>query len=632
MRNLLFTVILLFWTLHNSQARYATKEEAPAEIEFQNITVEIEKDGKLKTINEVQLHILNEIGREKFGTSTFHFTDGISEIKILEAKTIDNGIEYLVPAENIEIKPLASSEKGFDQKYQILVSYPNARVGSSLYVKYQEYLYTPPVDNHFAETFDFGVELYSNFAKVHVISNIEGLKYKINDPIDSLVIEHTQNDGIDDIIITQKKPLFFHLINEPKSEINHRDVPSVRFSSNSSYEELGKYFAPKYEAVVKEKLPEVLSSILSGAKKIEDENAQIDYITSEIAQKIRYMGSWQTLSGKLFPRSLALISESGYADCKEYASSTAAIMNQLGYKSSVAIVKRGSGYIQYEDLRLPGPSNFNHAIVYAISPSGKEYWIDPTNFESMSGHIFSDISGRPALILDSKNPKLKFTPKVTYETAKEKYEREVSFFEGKIIEKGIYSLFGQRAKQVTGLELKTSRSALEEILIRILSGEIKPQDYHVTIPDLKSRIVRDTNFIYDFTKDEDLFATNLGKALILKSINEPWFEAFLLSSLENKGVVYLGDSNTLENKYRVKNYKAASLDNINFTFSNKWFDISRKAEQEENDIFIEEKLILKESILYPEDQHTDIMRDIKHQIKSKIGKTIIVGEKVISKE
>ena len=131
----LHLVFFAFLFSFSSEARLAERHESPSEYINTRITININKDGTYTKTEEVNVDIKNENARDIFGSKTFYFTKDASEIKILEAKCINGDKIDVINEKDIEVKPLASSEQGFDQTYQALISFPNLVVGSKIYLK-----------------------------------------------------------------------------------------------------------------------------------------------------------------------------------------------------------------------------------------------------------------------------------------------------------------------------------------------------------------------------------------------------------------------------------------------------------------------------------------------------------------
>ena len=607
-----------------ASARYATHEEAAVEIDFYNSDIEVQKDGKFTNLVESQTTILNEVGREGYGSQTLIFTKDVSNIEILEAKTILGGVEYKLENKDIEIKPLASSEKGFDQKYQILLAFPQVVVGSKLYLKYKETVTTPIISNHYENRFTYGISQYTKNSKIKLTSYIP-FDYLVNDPDKNLEVQFVQDKSKKILIISQKKPIFYQISNEPYSTmLDRRKLSSIYVSTFKSFDELAKILAPNYERAINQILPKLYKDIIAEATKITKEEDQINYVISELNNKIRYMGSWQTVKGKIYPRNLEEITATGFGDCKDFSVSTASMLHRLGYKVNSILVFRENHYIENPTV-LPSLL-FNHAILVATSKSGKTYWLDPTNFVSMSSGIFPDISNRKSLILDSKSPKYESTPSIDPNHSVNFLDTIFSINEEFINLECNIKLLGERAINITGSELTTSKIALEEDIITYFSGESKPIDKSIDLPDLKSRIVKDIAFNFLIKKENDFFISNLGEAIPLTHLAHQWINNIVKLSDDVVGVLYISDPTTYNYKTTIKNYTAQNIENLNFELDSKWFKAKRECSQVGDDIVIKETTILLNPVILPEDLKNEEFATIKKKIKQYMLGSVLVGK------
>jgi hypothetical protein len=596
-----------------SEARLAQRHESPSEYINTRITININKDGTYTRTEEVNIDIKNETAREMYGSKTFYFTKDASEIKILEAKCINGDKIDVINEKDIEIKPLASSEQGFDQTYQTLVSFPNLVVGSKIYLKTEEKILKPVVKNHVCLDIFLGYSAYEEGARIEINSEIKNLQLKVNDPDNSLSITRENSETYEKIIITQNKAMFYHLVNEKYTVTEF--MPKLTYISISSFKnlhEVGKSFAFEYERVINQDIPEKLRYIVEKAKKQENDFDKIDYVISEINQQIRYMGSWQTIEGKFFPRNLEEISKSGYADCKEYSALTSAMLNHLGINARVAFVRRSEQYVNTEESPLPSYS-FNHAIVNA-EVQGKEIWLDPTNFISMSRGIFSDIAGRYALIVDSKLSEHKFIPYIN--SSNNRYENHITIEidDNKITKHFDIKLFGEAAAVLTGLGLKFSDEQIKEHILQYLSNENQILDKEINLPNLNSRIVKDIAYTAKITIPNDMVDTNLGQGIILEEISETPLKILISDLSTYEGVVYLEEPFSRKKTTVLKNFKADNINSLDYNIDSKWLKLSRKLSKHGKDIHIEEFIELKKNHLLPSEYNSAEIKDLSKKL------------------
>ena len=163
-----------------SNARWATKDDAETEYESIESNIKVNKDGTFEEVKEFTQKLLKEGARMRLAKYTMFYTEGVSERKIIDAKTIHKGKEYKVNKKLIEDKPLASESEGFDQKYQISIPFKKVEVGSKIYLKYKYKQKKVPVKNHYDDIIGFKGGYY-NQSKIIIKSEIP-LRIKVNDP------------------------------------------------------------------------------------------------------------------------------------------------------------------------------------------------------------------------------------------------------------------------------------------------------------------------------------------------------------------------------------------------------------------------------------------------------------------
>lgn len=132
----------------------------------------------------------------------------------------------------------------------------------------------------------------------------------------------------------------------------------------------------KYKAAINATLPLELKNIAEKAEKIQDERRQIKCITNGLVKYAKYRRNYNNVYPESFEDSI----KKKNGNCKELATMTAAILQSLGYK--VAPVSMGLANSIEFPYNIPALAalNWSHVVVYATSPKGKEYLIDPAMF------------------------------------------------------------------------------------------------------------------------------------------------------------------------------------------------------------------------------------------------------------
>ena len=571
-------------------ARWAEYKDADYSRKLLNY-IDIEADGLFTSVSKIKFKVLNESGRAYFADYRHYYNNSVEKLEILRAECKTKGKTYKVDINRIEDKPIASSQKSFDQNNQILIAFPNVEVGSEIFLEYRIKVFkTFLANNYFDEMYCYGYIEKNSEANIN--SKIP-LYINVNNPKNALEIKETKKNGLYSLKITTKKPIFDAVISET-GMLNPDQGHYVQLSSIKDWGKLTDKIAPNYENVINQKLPYLFEQIAKEAKKIKNPIDQINKVTSMLNEKVQYMGDWRSIEGRYFPRDLSEIASSQIGDCKDFASSAAAILKVLGYNTQAALVFRGYPYDSKNKLyNMADPYIFNHAILRAIDAQGKIYWIDPTNVVSMAQNIFPDISSRPSLILDSKSPELSHTDSIDYKNSIYISNLEISINKKNMIAdvSGSIDFKGLAAKNLTSWGLFESQQKINDSVFFKIAGRNLPDGEKKFIKfsnKLTSRIVEDLNIKFAY----------IDKNLILKNDN------FISVPVENFSYSILNDadgqiSNLTLSPYidrqliTIKNQNSSNLRGLNHKIHSKWIDYTITAENAGKDIKVEQNLIIK---------------------------------------
>lgn len=581
---ILFKIFILsFLVIHSVFARFATKDDCDIEYEFYNRDIDIKIDGLYEEVIEQQIKLLNERGRDSYGTFSFTYNHDTMKLQILEAYTILNGKKIKVSKKMIEDKPYGPKLIGFDSLHRVIISYPQAEVGATLYLKYKKKAFKIALKNFYNGEGYWGVDGFWNKSNLNLRSRLP-LYTIINDPYNSLEVNQKFDKGLHIIAAKLKKPISYDLFNEYNTILDDNKKTWIKISSLNKHEDLILKNAPKYEKVIYSKLPDAYQKIVNEAQKISNEVHQINYVTSKVNEIIRYMGDWRTIEGGLFPRMLTEVVKTGFGDCKDFASSTAAILYNLGYNVNAVWVLRGEG-LSRETKILPSFYLHNHAILKAVAKSGKEYFIDPTNFVSMADGIFPDIAGKMVYILDSKNPRVEQIEDIDYKHSVHKKYSTMKSGNGFIKVEGAEHMIGETAAFLTGKHLLFSQKALEDSAINFISGDVACTQKKIYIPNLTSRIVNDIIINYEFKKIDHRTKTNLGKVFTL---NMPeTMEMFIDITDDREGDLYVGPPVTIKSQITIVGANIKNLSKLDCNIKTNFMNFQRKVIARGNNAVIE---------------------------------------------
>ncbi len=599
-------------------------EDASVEVKFSNVNINVNRDGTYETEVELQAKILKESGRDRFSLYSLVYNDDSADFTVLEAKTTYNGEEYIVTEDMMEDKPLASPSKGFDQLRQVTISFPKIEIGTEVYLRYKQVNKKVPVDNFYGLSFSYyGDYLQAENTKIN--SELP-LEIKVNDPRSVLEIAEEKKDDVHSISIALKRAVYENTTNEPHNGIlNIKHNTWVSLSSLSEWEDLAKKLAPGYHSVINQPLPATFEAIAEFAANESTDEEKINAVTSLLNEKVQYMGDWRTVSGKYFPRDLEKIADSQVGDCKDFSASTAAILQELGYKVQPILVMRGTTNTSNSEA-LPNMGNFNHVMLRVTNRGGKIYWIDPTNTVSMAQGIFPDIADRNALVLDSEEADYIKIPAVQGENSKVISHSELTIEDNVVNEYGQLTVQGEAALGLTGVGLYYSNEQLRDSVFRMISGVYLDEEEKkfLELPDLTLRNVEDLTIKYEFQQKNKIFKTNLGPAL---NLGDNWLNDVVNTASDQVSDLFIGVPKTKESHMIIKDIKIKNCENLNFEINSPWLYVNRFCKYQNDGTEFSNLITIKKSFITNEELKTAEYKNLKSELENNFSRaSIIISE------
>ncbi|MBB5350228.1 hypothetical protein HNR46_000452 [Haloferula luteola] len=151
------------------------------------------------------------------------------------------------------------------------------------------------------------------------------------------------------------------------------DYPWWEVSDYPSWEAFGEWAHPLFSK--SEALPKEVAEVCESIRDMPgDDEQKILSVLRWVQKNIRYLGSFFG-EHTHEPYRLEEICRRRFGDCKDKGMLTLAMLKELGYDASPALVNssRRRGVESY----LPGHGAFDHFVV-CLHHGGKDYWLDPT--------------------------------------------------------------------------------------------------------------------------------------------------------------------------------------------------------------------------------------------------------------
>lgn len=572
---LFFAVIL---TAAFASARWGDIGESSHIVKIAEVNNKVKANGAYEMSYYRVIEIKNDQGRTGQGLYRFNYNPSAEVLDFVEARTINSKQSFKVKKSDIIIKPLSSSGPGFDTQNQVSIAYPNVEVGSKLELKYRLIRTKASVPGWFHDHFSYGRHVASESFRETWDSEVP-LFVETFDPKGYFKVIQTSPYKIE---VALTKPIFTEVMEEKNAVYSPESLVWVAVTNLKSWSDFPKNTINAYENVINSTLPEKLKSIYDKAKAVEKPIDQINLITSNLADTLRYLGDWRLVKGAYHPRTLEQITKSGYGDCKDMSVSTAAILKKLGYKTHAAFVNRNFDLIA-SPIKIPAQF-FNHAIVWA-EKDGQEYWIDPTNFTSSAQRIYPDIADHQTVILDPAGARESKTPAIDAKSNTVKIDLDINIKSDSELEgKGHIELLGFGAESVTGDQLKSSKAQLDFRLVSWSTSipdlvEWKFDDY-----DLKSRIVKDFITNFTFKSGWQAVATSAGKSYLVPSLG--LVRSVNVPLKDRESSLLLADPFQHIRSVRLTGKSMQFDPKANCDGSFKWFDFKRRLVKEEHDALL----------------------------------------------
>lgn len=603
-----------------SLARWAAPEEAPSATTLMVVDTTVNEDGSFEETVEEEILILNERGRQDHGTLEWTYNSRAGRVEVLAAETRLEDRTIPVAREFIEDKPIASNVSGFDQINQIQIAYPNAVVGSRVYLKYRETRTEVPFPGHYSVLFEAGDGHAARHMDVRLRSR-RPLKVRVNDPLSALDVTHGTGEGFDTVRIRLAKPVFVQLADEDGAAfIRPEQIPSVAVSTHEDFAEMAKGSAGAWESVVGAPLPAGFDDILAAAAKEPDTVGRIDTVTSMLSERVRYWADWRPINGGFVPRPLDVVAASRFGDCKDMAALTAAFLRRLGVRAEVAWVWRGS-----LPPRLPPLATqraFNHAVVRATG-GGKEYWIDPTNRVSYARGVPSDLADRYALVLSERGPALVAIPLPPPGESLLETDLALRFvpngdgdLSGKVL------LGGSRAIGLTGSGRYRSMETIRYSLLRSLAGGRRVISGTVGPFDALSIVVRDIPLDIDVRIEGA--ATRSTAGLTYGVDMRPFTLYRKIDPARDEGHFFLGSPGVYRTRETIENADLSGSCPKACTVDSPWVEASWEVRPDGRNIVIGMKRVQKRQEITRDEVRSKEFGDFQKRVRDCFGSYEVV--------
>ena len=629
LNSLLTSIVLLLliftasFFARSAHARVATVSDLAAVYEFEHTDITVDRHGYSKTVYEAMIRIGNEEGRERQSVQLIPFNARASQLKVLAARTINGDKTQDVDLKkNLEYKEIGDFARSFDSQKQASISFPGVKIGSKVYLKYEITVKEVPFENFWSGAIVLNGDRIEEY-RLHVDSALPLYTWK-NDPTGLLVLEKTKKNGREILEVHAKGVLNVVAADEDQPYFRPERTPIVEMTSLASWDGYAKATIPIHEKLLAEPLPQIFKKIRDEAAQEKTPLARLERVTALIGSEFRYFGDWRRRKGGYIPRHLTEIADSRYGDCKDLSLAVTAIYRSLGYKADIAWVWRGDAPVWKDEYSIPVDSFFNHAIS-RVEAEGKEYWVDATNPVSYVRGLLSDISGRPAFVLNREHAQLMMTPPVTSETALSELGLRYNLASDRAVHvDGEMRFAGRVAFALTSRTFYAAADTVDYELIHAIAQKYKILNYKVGDFPRTSRIVTDVVVPVKYTISDIGLRTSAGLGLTL--MRENVITPLLFDTHDRVSDIYLENPGVSITRIEITGVRRVGKAGLDCDLKSDWANLSRQVTDSKNGVSIQDRIEVKQIVVPNESLKTPAFAKFQDQVRDCFSDSAVILE------
>jgi hypothetical protein len=570
-------------------ARWANKDDEAAFVAKYHVAYKIRNDGTYTKRVDQAVEIVREDARMTEGLVRFKYKPDSETLRILEAYTQNGDKREAVPTESIEDKPLASNGEGFDQTNQTTLVFPDVKVGSVLHYVFEREYKIVQIPDFFSEYLFFGGDYFKDI-EVRIDSDLP-LFADLNDPTKLLKLKLSKHS----LTLKSRGPLHRRVIDETDTIFNPSSHPWLFVSTANHWREFAATIIDEYEKILTEPIPKVFTHIIRQAQKEKDPEVQMNIVTSEIANHLRYHGDWRSVRGRNIPRPLSLVAKTRFGDCKDFAAITTALLRAIGIRADMAWVTR-SVEPDFTPKKFPH-TLFNHAICRA-EVKGKVYWLDATNTASFAQGIFEDIIDRPAFVLDKGAARLEEIPPGTPANSAIEEFQDISFGNRPHVS-GKIRFSGREASSEAGLARESSPESLRHHLIDFISRDVPIGNWLLSSLDLSDRVTKDFEVAFEFSPKLSAITTSAGSGFKVPTPRR--IGGLFEVRTDRVSDYFIAQPVTLISEIHLSNVKIVGSEDLSCKIESPWVSAIRTFAKTSNGATILDRILVQRATLSPKE-------------------------------
>ncbi|RYZ89645.1 MAG: hypothetical protein EOP06_09040, partial [Proteobacteria bacterium] len=626
----------------NAQAKMRSMMSADYVLEDDQSEISVRADGSSIAVSTSRWVPLNEEGKQFLAQYKIMFDPEFSKVRFITGRTLapskfpafygagafrtgmaENRPSVDVSPKTLSVRDIGIAEKGMTAMKALIIPFTDLQIRSTAEYKIEQ-TSKPLIPSVYNQTFIYGSD-FPEIKGLTVIRSVKPLLFHVQDDHHALEVKAFRDGALYGLSIELKRATYVRPEEEIQASLDVGAFPRVDVSTAAVWNDISKPLSQVYEREIAKPLPPLFAQIANDAAKIKNRDDQMNFAVRSLISKLTYAGVWITKQGKFYPRGHQTVSASKTGDCKDFATSIAAIFRKLGYQASVALTVRAAPTAEYmrnapQIRSVPGSNYFNHAIVHVKLDDGTDRWIDPTNLIVNVSALFSDIQNAPALILNQNTQNLSVLPgaPLTDSTQSTTISNRQ---DGTTVVTGTLKLPQDSASEVFSMLKQSGPAQAEQILKSVTTAGFGKREDVSVIYDRGYQGSGSLNVQFSFTaRSSEMMGpnqTNMLAAYPLRTFT------MLSASPDRTFDLYLGAPGVDRNETVVQGLRSKGDVSSDCFVRSRWIDVDRQVRDRNGTIVISDVVEQKISVITAQEMRLEEFSDVMRSIQSCISKTAV---------
>ncbi len=605
--------LLVYFLINPALAEWVPNTDADVALERSDSVISVQNDGSYTMTDDRIFVARNEKGRNNLALEKIPFNPSSTQAEILKASSVTDGVETPVDLKTIQERGAAGPEQGLTGNKELVIPFTNLKIGSKIKYQVRYKSKTVAMPGFFTMSFVYGLQFPELSGSVHIRSTRK-LNYAVADDQRHLDVLESAEGNLSVLTIRMLKPFDKQLKEENGPILNKKSFPQVQVSTATTWNQLARDIAAKYDVILSEELPPVFLSIVEKANKKKTLYEKIDAVTSELATIMTYSGNWTTVDKMFYPKGHAQVAASKTGDCKDFATTTTAILRKMKIKANVALVFRKNPYDPLQKLQS-GPlkpdfaslSIFNHAIVRVETPEKKILWVDPTNPVSNSRMAFADIADSYALNVYAGTQDIEKVPVPNAELSALRIDKKIKILGDETAEtSGNLHATGFFAAETLQTAFLGGKEKADEMVTALFGNMTKEAQRNVVSrQNYKSRIADEFDAQITTSNEKIFVEKDKKKLVVVPFLKQLQVYALAHSAGGRSTDFYALPKSQVYASYKIEGYDFEDSKSMGCVALSPWFEVERKLFKTPSGFEVQDKISFKKEFMTAKEINSD---------------------------